>query len=51
MAKKTNGKTFILISLLLLIGLIPLIKAKPPELELEGDIETTTFERVNGLLK
>ena len=50
MAKKDGGKTFILLGLLLLVGLIPLIKAKPSEPELEGEITTTTFERVNGLL-
>jgi len=50
MAKKDKGKTFILLGLLGIIVLIPLIKGKPPEPELEGEITITSFERINGLL-
>lgn len=48
MAEKDKGKVFIILGLLLVIGLIPLIKAKPPELE--GEVMSTQFTRVNGLL-
>jgi len=41
-----DGKIYILLGLLLL-GLIPLIKAKPPELS--GEVMGTQFERINGL--
>jgi len=46
---KDKEKVYIVLGLLLLVGLIPLIKAKPPELV--GDITGTKFERINGLLK
>ena len=39
-------KVYIILGLLLL-GLIPLIKAKPPELS--GEVMGTQFERINGL--
>ena len=45
--KKTN--LFILLGLLSLVVLIPLLKAKPSELE--GEVVSTQFERVNGILK
>ena len=48
MAEKDKGKVFIILGLLLVIGLIPLIKAKPPELG--GEVMSTQFERINGLL-
>ena len=47
MVKQNKGKVFIILGLLLCIGLIPLIKAKPPELG--GEVMNTQFERVNGL--
>jgi len=40
-----DKKVYIILGLLLLIGLIPLIKAKRPV----GDITGTKFERINGL--
>lgn len=45
--KKTN--LFILLALLGIVVLIPLLKAKP--LEVEGEVVSTQFERINGLLK
>lgn len=42
-----KGKVFIILGLLLAIGLIPLIKAKPPELG--GEVRSTQFERINGI--
>ena len=44
-----KGKVFILLGLLLLVGLIPLIKAKPKPPELGGKVMSTQFERINGL--
>jgi len=42
-----NEKIYIILGLLLLVGLIPLIKAKPPELG--GEVMSTQFERINGI--
>ena len=49
MKEKDNGKVFIILALLGLV-LIPLLKAKPTE-EIEGEVMSTKFTRVNGLLK
>jgi len=48
MKEKDNGKVFIILALLGLV-LIPLLKAKPEEIE--GEVTSTKFTRVNGLLK
>ncbi len=48
MAEKDNGKVFIVL-LLLGIVLIPLLRAKPPEIE--GEVISTDFTRTNGLLR
>ena len=48
--EKDNGKVFIVL-LLLGIVLIPLIRAKPIEEELDADIVSTEYKRINGLLK
>ena len=45
--KKAN--LFIILGLLSIVVLIPLLKAKPPEVE--GEVVSTQFERTNGLLK
>jgi len=45
MAEKDKGKVFIILALLGII-LIPLIKAKPPEEELFGEITSTEFTRI-----
>ncbi len=45
--KKTN--LFILLGLLGIVVLIPLLKAKPPE-EVGGEVVSTQFERINGLI-
>lgn len=54
MAKQKKGKVFIILGLLLAVGLIPLLKAKSPEPpeppELGGDVTSTQFTRVNGLI-
>ncbi len=39
-----KGKVFILLGLLLLVGLIPLIKAKPTEVG--GEINQPTWENI-----
>ena len=48
MAKQNKGKVFIVLGLLLIIGMVPLLKAKPSELG--GDVTSTQFTRVNGLI-
>ena len=50
MAKKSKANLFIILGLLGIIVLVPLLKAKPPE-ELGGEVTSTEFERVNGLLR
>ena len=41
---KDKGKVFILLGLLSIVVLIPLLKAKPPELG--GEVVSTQFERI-----
>ena len=43
-----NKKVFIILALLGIV-LIPLLKAKPPELG--GEVMSTEFTRINGLLR
>ena len=45
MAKKNNGKVFIVLLLLGLV-LIPLLKAKQPEEELDVEIISTEYEEI-----
>lgn len=45
--KKAN--LFIILALLSIV-LMPLLKAKPSE-EIEGEVVSTQFERINGLIK
>jgi len=50
MKENNKGKVFIFLSILGVIMLIPLLKGKPSE-ELEGELISTEFERINGLTK
>ncbi len=50
MAEKDRGKVFIILALLGIV-LIPLLRAKPPEEDLGGEVMSTEFTRINGLLK
>lgn len=47
---KDEGNLFIILGLLSIVVLIPLLKAKPPE-EADGEVISTEFERINGLLR
>ncbi len=47
MEEKDKGKTFIVLGLLLLVGLIPLIRSKQQIEEVDGEITSIEFKEKN----